>query len=164
MRRPAILGALLFCAALLIAAWVRPFSESRIDLRPYRALPKPPLLAPVSNFSCINLVGASRRRRIAVLHGPDWILKSAIEPSCFPERDLIFSSQIGRLLVERRLVLRTHLWITRKRGVIFVRIIDSSGSEEQDMIALGFVTNHRCPSRRSKNCNVEGGPILFRID
>jgi hypothetical protein len=154
MRRLAVSGALLVCVALVVAAWVRPFSESRINLRPYRVVPKPPLAAHVTNFSCINLVGASRRKRLAELHGPDWILESAIEPSCFPERDLILSSEISSLLIGRRMTARTHMWVTRKCDVIFVRIIESSGSEKQDMISVDQVTNHRCPSRSSKNCSV----------
>ena len=164
MQRLAVSGALLVCVALIFAAWVRPLPESNIDLRPYLVPPKPPLVPPVSNFSCINLVSANRRRRLAELHGPDWILELAIEPSCLPERDLILSSGISSLLIGRRIAVRTHMWVTQKRNVIFVRIVESSGSERQDLIAVELATNHRCPTRSSKNCSVEGGPILFRFD
>lgn len=164
IRRLAVSGVLLVCVALVIAAWVRPFSEPRIDLRDYQAAPKPPLVAPVSNFSCINLVDQNRRKRIAELHGPDWILESAIEPAFLPERDLILSSEISGLLIERRMTLRTHMWIMRKRNVTFVRIVESSGSERQDLIAVDFATNHRCTSGSSRNCSVVGGPRLFPVD
>ncbi len=45
-----------------------------------------------------------------------------------------------------------------------VRATKSSGSEEQDMIAIRFATNHRCIQRNSDHCDVKGGATLAKID
>jgi hypothetical protein len=165
MVRRVLLCGVFVCATLIVAKSVRFFFESRLDLKPYVVVPRPPLTLSVSQFSCVNSSnGMTHVKRTAVLHGPDWILESLIKPSCLPESDLVLSFEISRLLVNRRVTVRTRLWVTRKRDVTYVRIVESSGSEEQDMIAVGLTTNHRCTTRRSKGCRIEGGPILVSID
>ena len=34
-----------------------------------------------------------------VLHGPDWVIESSIKPSCLPERDVVFRSDVGEGLM-----------------------------------------------------------------
>ena len=165
MRRLALLLSTLTLTALVVVASVRWFSESRLDLQSYVVVPKP-LVPRVSNFSCINSPSMLNRKKVsAVLHGPDWTLESAIEPSCLRERDVVFSTEIPTLLVKRPVPRRTHMWVIQNCNRTFVRIVESSGLDEQDMIATGLVTNHKCASRTSKNCNIEGGPLPpHRID
>jgi hypothetical protein len=162
MRRLALplLVGLPLLAAVLAAS--RYFSDSRLDQRAVLVVPRPPVL-PITNFSCIN-VDAAERRESAVLHGPDWTLESTIKPSCLPERDLALSYDVNPLLVSRRVTQRTHIWVTQKKDMTSVRIIESSGTEKQDLIAVGLATNHRCTSRNSKNCEIEGGSLPLRID
>jgi len=163
MRRFALLAGLVIFAALVLAA-SKYLSEPHLDLRAHLVVPRPPV-PHISNFSCINsVVAANRKGPTAVLHGPDWTLESTIEPACLPERDVVLSHEVSRLLVNRRITERTHVWVTRKHDITFVRIVESSGTEKQDLVAIGLVTNHRCTSRGSKNCDIEGGPLLLRID
>jgi hypothetical protein len=116
-------------------------------------------------FPCIqSLPVVDRKNRVAVLRGPDWVLGSSIKPSCFPERDLVFVTTVGQGLIAHPFTARTRLWITKDHDVTQIRIVDSSGSEERDMVAVSFATNHKCISRSSKSCSVKGGAVLFRID
>jgi hypothetical protein len=39
--------------------------------------------------------------------------------------------------------------------LIFVKMWDSSGSEQLDAAALELVTNHKCRDGRGKNCRVQ---------
>jgi hypothetical protein len=60
---------------------------------------------------------------------------------------------------------RIRMWVTKDHDVTHIRIVDSSASSrEQEMVAVGFVTNHRCIDRMSKNCSVKGGAVFVRID
>jgi hypothetical protein len=50
--------------------------------------------------------------------------------------------------------------------LIYVKILDSLGSQQLDSTALELVTNHRCKNKGSRNCRV-GAAIrnpLIRID
>ena len=164
MRRLALallVGLPLFGVLVLSASIY--FSTSRLDLRAYLVVPRPPTPR-INQFSCVNAMAAKDHEATAVLHGPDWKLESTISPSCLPERDLVLSSKVSPLLVNEPIGYRTHMWVTQKVDVTFVRIVDSSGIEKQDLIAAGLVTNHKCTSRASKNCEIEGGPLLLRVD
>jgi hypothetical protein len=101
---------------------------------------------------------------VAVLHGPDWVLAASIKPSCFPERDVVFAAEVGAGLTPHPFTARTRLWVTRDHDVTHIKIMDSSGSKEQDMVAVSFVTNHKCVDKSSKNCSVKGGAVLVRMD
>jgi len=156
-----LLLGLFVCMVLVIGGSLRHFFDSHLVLKPSLAPPKPPLFRAVSIFSCINSSARmNNTRRVAVLHGPDWILESSIEPSCFPERELVFSVEVGKQFLPHPMTARSKLWVTRNRDAIYVRIVDSSGDDEQDMIAIGLVTNHKCTGRASKNCPVRGGASL----
>jgi hypothetical protein len=116
-------------------------------------------------FPCMrSWIEMNRKNRVAVLHGPDWVLESSIRPECFPEREAVFTTQVGRGLVPRPFISKTRLWVTRGHDFTHIRIVASSGSEEQDMVAVGFVTNHKCINRSSKGCSIKGGAVLIRID
>src|SRR5690242_8585606 len=64
--------------------------------------PKPPLLAEKSHFPCLESQFPSKaRRRLAVLHGPDWEIASVINAKCLPEHEVIFSMEEGRRFLPR---------------------------------------------------------------
>jgi hypothetical protein len=115
-------------------------------------------------FPCINSLDAMNHpKRIAVLHGPDWVLESTVAPSCLPEREVVFSTEFGKPFLHHSVTVRTSLWVTIIRDVTYVRIVDSSGDEKQDMIAIDLVTNHNCAARTSKNCIVKGGASVVTM-
>jgi hypothetical protein len=164
MRRLAFLAVALLLAGLGAAAVALHFASNPFSLPPYVVIPHPPL-PPANNFACIE----SALRTIAVkrtptLRGPDWKLETTVDASCLPERSLTLSYQISRLLVNRNIPVRTHMLVSRRHDRTFVRIVDSSGDEQQDMIAVGLATNQKCTSRNSMNCDIAGGPLLVRID
>jgi hypothetical protein len=117
------------------------------------------------SFPCIQAAGQTRQsHRVALLHGPDWVITSSIEPSCLPERDVVFAARVGEGLIPHPFTARTRLWVKRDPDVAHIRIVESSGNEEQDMVAASFVTNHKCVKRSSKNCSIKGGAALGPID
>jgi hypothetical protein len=100
-----------------------------------------------------------------VLRGPDWVLESSVRPSCFPEREVVFVTEVGRGIMPHPITARIKMWVTEVHDVTHIRIVDSSAaSNELEMIAVGFATSHKCIDRMSKNCSVKGGAVLFRID
>jgi hypothetical protein len=128
--------------------------------------PKPPLLIGESHFACLESQFSSKaRRRLAVLHGPDWEIESVITPRCLPEHELIFSMEEGRRFLPRPIVRRLRFWITKKDDRIYVKSWDSAGSEQLDETVLELLTNHQCRNRESKNCRVLATrSLLMRID
>jgi len=118
-----------------------------------------------SLFPCLQSIAeAKETNRIAVLHGPDWVLGSLIKPSCFPERDVVLTAEIGKQFLPHSITARTRLWVTKVHDVTHIRIVESSGIERQDMVAVSIVTNHGCIDRNSEHCSVKGGAALVRID
>ena len=100
-----------------------------------------------------------------MLHGPDWVLESSVRPSCFPEREVVFVAEVGRGIMPYPTTAKIRMWVTKDHDVTHIRIVDSSaGSREQEMVAVGFVTNHKCTDRMSKDCSVKGGAAFVRID
>jgi hypothetical protein len=109
-----------------------------------------PAVASARPFRCLqSQIETRKKNRVAVLPGPDWILESSIIPGCFAERDVTFSTQLGEHLLAAPFTARTRLWIARDHGTIHIRIVKSSGSEKQDMIAMSFATNHKCIGKSS---------------
>jgi len=156
--------ALSVCVALVIGGSLRNHSDSPLVSKPPVAAPEPPLSVVVSMFPCINSLDATNHpKRFAVLHGPDWVLESTVAPSCLPEREVVFSTEFGKPFLQHSLTFRTRLWVTIIREVTYVRIVDSSGDEKQDMIAIDLVTNHKCVARPSKNCIVKGGASVVTM-
>jgi hypothetical protein len=126
-----------------------------------RSKPIPPFR---SFFPCLDGVeGRKRLARTASLKGPDWELKSTIQLNCLPERSLDFSSTIQNPLLPRQMVTRTKMWVTKKNDQIYVRVLESGGSEEQQLTAIGFVTNQSCTQITSRNCHILLSPPA-RID
>ena len=156
------LTGLLLCSALAADGSL----EIRPDTQAYSNQNSQPVFSPPESlFSCIQLVSQTKRKhRAAILHGPDWLLSSSIEPPCLPGRDVAFTARVGEGLIPRPFNARTRLWVTRDRDATHIKIVESSGDEEQDMVAASFVTNHRCVKRSSKNCSIKGGAALLRID
>jgi len=145
-----VLRALLVCVAVVIVGSLRIQSDSRLasEQSHHSTSSATGLL-----FPCIVAWGQTgQKNRMAVLHGPDWVLESSIKPSCFPERDVIFAAKVGEGLLPHPFTARTRLWVTRDHDVTRIRIVDSSGNPEQDMLAVSFVTNHRCIDKNNKNC------------
>jgi hypothetical protein len=164
MRRLSLVAVAVLLAGLGAAAVALHFASNRFSLPPYVVIPHPPLLL-VNNFPCIeSALRTIAVKRNAALRGPDWKLETTVDASCLPERSVTLSYQVSRLLVNRNIFVRTHMLVSRRHDRTFVRIVDSSGDEEQDMIAVGLVTNHKCTSRKSMNCEIAGGPHLVRID
>src|SRR5262249_32029720 len=117
-------------------------------------------------FPCIqSWTLANRANRVALLHGPDWVLESSVRLSCFPEREVVFVTEVGRGIMPRPFTARIRLWVTKDHDVTHVRIVDSSAaSREQELVAVGLVTNHKCIDSGSKNCSIEGGAAFARLD
>ena len=160
--RKRIFLALSVCMALVIGGSLRNRFDSH--LVPKSPLAEPPLPPAVNIFPCINsLVAMNHRKRVAVLHGPDWVLESTVAPSCLPEREVVFSTALDNRFLHHLMTFRTRLWITKIREVMYVRIVDSSEDGKQDMIAIDLVTNHKCIGRTSKNCIVKGGASLMTM-
>jgi hypothetical protein len=153
---------LLGCVAFLTVGSLRVQSDSQFVSKQG---PQPPSSSPGHLFPCLQSLDETNRKiRVAVLHGPDWVLESSINLSCFPERDVVFASEVGKGLISRPFTARTRLWITRDHGLMQIRIVESSGSVQRDMVAMSFATNHKCIDRSSKNCIVEGIVVPPRID
>jgi hypothetical protein len=164
MRRLAFVAAALLVAGLGAATVALHFASNPFSLSPYVVIPHRPLL-PVNNFPCVeSALRIIAVKRNAVLRGPDWNLETTVDASCLPERSVTLSYQVSRLLVNRNIPVRTHMLVSRRHDRTLVRIVDSSGDEKQDLIAVGLATNQKCTSRNSINCEIAGGPLLVRID
>jgi hypothetical protein len=119
--------------------------------------PRPDLSATGNLFSCLkSSSGMNEKKRTAVLHGPDWVLESSIRLACFPAREVVFSAKTGGQFNVPAFTAKTRLLVTTDRLVTYVRIVESCG-EDQDLIAIGLVTNHKCSNRTSSNCRIVGG-------
>lgn len=158
-----LLWVLLACATLLSPGSLKPQSEFHLASK--RGLQLPSSMA-TDLFPCIQSWPlANHKNRLAVLHGPDWVLESSVRPSCFPEREVVFVTEVGRGMMPHPLTARIRLWVTKDHDVTHIRIVDSSAaSRELEMVAIGFVSNHKCIDRASKNCSVKGGATFVRID
>lgn len=127
--------------------------------------PQPSSSSPGRLFPCLqSWAETNRKNRVAILHGPDWVLESSIKPPCFPERDVAFASEVGEGLISRPFTARTRLWVTIDHRVMQIRIVESSGSVKRDMVAVSFATNLKCIDKSSENCIVNGVVIPPRID
>jgi hypothetical protein len=163
MSNGLLLLVLLACVALLFPGSLR--LQSEFHLVPKQG-PRPPTSATADLFLCIQSWALRKHEnRVAFLHGQDWVLESSVRPSCFPERDVVFVTEVGRGIMPHAFPVRIRLWVTKDHDVTHIRIVDSSaGSREQEMVAVGFVTNHKCIDSRSKNCSVKGGAAFVRMD
>jgi hypothetical protein len=163
LRKP-IFWALSVCVAFVIGGSLINRFDLPLVSKPQVSAPDAPLSQVASIFPCINSLTALRQpKRIAVLHGPDWVLESTVAPSCLPEREVVFSTEVGEQFLRHSVTSRTRLWVTKNGEVVCVRIVESSGSEKQDMIAVDLVTNHKCSSRTSKNCLVQGRAAVMTM-
>ena len=154
----------LILAILLISA-VRHLSVPPTPLDKRSFSPKPPFLLEPNPFSCINSPTESRRtKRFAFLQGPDWKIESAINPKCFPERDLTFSTEEGKRLLPHPLLPRIKFWITKRNDRIYVYFLNSSGNDDLDDAAIELVTNHRCRLKSRGNCRIRRTNSNLRID
>lgn len=157
-----MLTGLLLCLASVVDGSLETRSGSQTNSNQNS---QPAFSPPGSLFSCIQSASQTKQRhRVAVLHGPDWVLSSSIEPSRLPERNVVFAARVGEGLIPRPFNARTRLWVTTDHDFTHIKIVESSGSEERDMAAAGFVTNHKCAKRSSKNCTIKGGATAVRID
>jgi len=104
--------------------------------------PTPPFR---SSFPCLDRIEEKKEsNRTVTLRGADWKLKSVIEVKCLPERDLVFSTRLENPLLPRPMITRTKLWVTKKNDQIYARVLQSGGSIEQQLTAIGFATNQKC--------------------
>jgi hypothetical protein len=130
----------------------------RPKLGPLLGPPKPPLLIGPNPFPCLSASQSERgrRRRAAILHGLDWTLASVIRPSCFPEREVVFSAELGRGLLARPINARARIWITKKGKKIYVKAVDICGFSEETLgVAVSLATNHHCGKTGNANCSVQ---------
>jgi hypothetical protein len=158
-----VLRVVSICLALVLPGSSKFYSEFHLDSK---QVPQSPSSATSSSFPCLqSWAVTNHKKRVAVLHGPDWVLESSVRPSCFPEREVVFASEVGKGLIPQPFAARIRLWVTKDHDVTQIRIVDSSASSrEQEMVAIGFVTNHKCIERSSKNCSVKGGAAFVRMD
>jgi hypothetical protein len=163
MKEGMVLRVLLACVASVLAGSLKLQSEFHLASKQG---PQPPSSATAHLFPCIqSWARTNHKTRVAVLHGPDWVLESSVMPACFPEREVVFTAEVGRGIIPHLFSARTRLWATKDHEVTHIRIVDSSAhSKEQEMVAISFVTNHKCIDRSSKNCSVQGGAAFIRID
>ena len=116
-----------------------------------------------SFFPCLDRIeNRNQPARSAALKGPDWELKSTIRPECFPERDLVFSTKIQNPLMAGLKVTRTKMWVTKKDGQTYARVLEG-GTTEQQLIAISFATNGRCTQLTNEDCHILLWPIP-RVD
>ena len=154
---------LLGCVALLLPSFVK--LQSPVHPTSKQGL-QPPSSPPRDLFPCIQSWAlTNHKNRVVVLHGPDWVLQSFVRPSCLPEREVIFVTEVGRGMLPHSFTARIRLWVTKDHDVTHVKIVDSSAvSRELEMVAIDFVTNHKCIDSGSKNCSIKGGAAFARID
>jgi hypothetical protein len=163
MSKGIVLRVLLACAVSVLPGSSKLQSEFHLVSKQE---PQPAPSATAYLFPCIqSWARTNHKNRVAVLRGPDWVLESSVRPSCFPEREVVFATVVGTGIIPHPLTARTRLWVTKDHDVTHIRIIESSaGSREQEMVAVSFVTNHKCIDTSSKNCSIKGGPVFPRID
>lgn len=156
------LRVLLTCIALLLPGSLKLQSDFHLVSK---QAPQPPS-ATANLFPCIqSWVLTNHQKRVAVLHGPDWVLESSVRPSCFPEREVVFVTEVGRGIMPHPITAKIRMWVTKDHDATHIRIVDSSASSrEQEMVAVDFVTNHKRIDRMSKNGSVKGGAAFVRID
>jgi hypothetical protein len=163
-KRVLLVGALL-CIGLATASYFKYRHDSRVPLDIRLRAPKPPLILQDTHFPCLeSLAREGRRKRVVVLHGPDWTLDSAVELNCFPEREVVMSVEVGRHFLRQPKIDRIRLWIVKNGDTIYAKIVGSNSSQELDMNALDLVTNHKCGIRGRKNCHVESAHLFLRLD
>lgn len=157
------LRVLSICIALLLPGFLKLQSDFHLVSK---QAPKLPSFVAANIFPCIQSWAlTNHQKRVVVLHGPDWVLESSVRPSCFPEREVVFVTEVGRGIMPHPITAKIRMWVTLDHDVTHIRIVDSSASNrEQEMVAVGFVTNHKCIDRMSKNCTVKGGAAFVRID
>ena len=154
---------LLACIALVLPGSLKPQSEFRLLSKQESQSPRP---ATTPLFACVQSRDLTfHKNRVVTLHGPDWVLELSVKPSCLPEREVVFAAEVGKEIIPHPFIARTKLWVIRNHSMTHVRIVDSSAaSREQEMIAVSFVTNHKCINRGSENCSVKGNAAFIRVD
>ena len=163
-KRSLLPGALLGIG-FAAAGFLRYLSSSRALLDTHLPAPRPPLSLGPGRFPCLDsLVSGRSKKRVAVLHGPDWTLDSSVEPKCFPEREVVLSVEVGRRFLRQPITERIRFWIVKKGDVIHAKVVESSGDEKLDRDALDLVTNHKCGVRNGKNCHVQSARAAARTD
>ncbi len=129
------------------------------------AVPRPPISLQPSRFPCLDsLADRGSGKRVVVLHEADWTLESTVELKCFPEREVVFSVEVGRGFLPHAIAERVRFWIAKKGDVIYAKIVDSHATQRLDMDALELVTNHKCGLQSRKNCHVQPAHFVPRID
>ena len=150
-----VLQGLLVCAGLVSSGLLRVQSDLRLVAKAITQTTSPAIKG---IFSCLQSRSEIEQKyRVAVLNGPDWVLEFSIRPEYFPERDVLFSVQVGEQFLPHPITARTRLWITTDQDLTHIRIVESCGSEKQDLIAVSFVANHHCVDRNNNQCSVKGG-------
>lgn len=155
-----LLGALVLIAVIL-SFGVKYLAPPQIGLGIHPLIPQPPISLQPSLFPCLGFWASKKGdKRVVVLHGPDWTLESSVEPNCLPEREVVLSFVEGRHFLPSPVKRRVRFWLLSKGDKVYVKIVESSGSEESDNSALDLVTNHKCKTQTSKNCYVQSGRIV----
>jgi TonB family protein len=94
------------------------------------------------------------------LHGADWALNSTVELQCFPEGEIVLSVEEGRGVLQHPITERVRFWIVKQGGVIYAKIVESSGSKKLDMDALDLVTSHKCGLPNGENCRAQSARVI----
>src|SRR5947207_3629487 len=150
---------------LALVGYLRYSTKCLPLLDTHLATSSPPLSLEPHRFTCLDsLANGSSKKRIAILHGPDWALDSTVELKCFPEREVVMSVEVGRGFLHQPITDRIRFWILKKGDTIYAKIVESTASQELDMDALDLVTNHKCRLQGSENCRVQSAHVIPRID
>lgn len=68
---------------------------------------------------------------------------------------MVFTTEEGRGFLRRPLIRNARFWMTGRGDLIYVKVLESLGSDQIDSTALELVSNHKCKKTGSKNCKVE---------
>ena len=150
---------------LALVGYLRYSTKCLPLLDTHLATPSPPLSLEPHRFTCLDSLANGRsKKRIVILHGPDWALDSTVELKCFPEREVVMSVEVGRGFLPHPISQRIRIWISKKGDVIYAKIVESTASQKLDMDALDLVTNHKCGLRSRESCHVQSAHVVPHID
>jgi hypothetical protein len=156
-----LLLSILLCAGLALSGYLTYRTKSLPLLDAHLVTPRPPVSLQPSRFPCLDsLANGKSKKRVVVLHGPDYTLESTVELKCFPEREVVLSVELDRQFLPQPARKHIRFWIVKKSDIVHVKIVESSGDEKVDMDTLYLASNHHCGPKNAKNCRIQSARIV----